>query len=245
MHRRFAMLLVASLGGLLVLTGCSDLSAQLSGEQSSEPVNEAAAPPPPLVTESWGTVDGLLSVLVRNPSRRTLRYAAATVTARDASGVSVASSRGEAEPRDCCVVTDLPPGATFGLYVDVGTDVESVQDVEVAFRDVAWRAPSPTKPPPMEATAIRLAAGASGAVVLADVATPGGAVDEAVLQAHLVDAHGEFLAVVSGRWACFAAGGSRRIEMQLFHPVPPGTEVASVLAYPVLSPARPAPGCTG
>jgi hypothetical protein len=241
MRRRFAMTLACSLGGLLALTGCSDLAAQLSDARSSEPVGGHAEPPPPLATESWGTADGLLSVIVRNPTERTLRSATAVITALDAEGEAIGMSRATALA--CCAVSDLAPGRTYGLYFDVGTDAGTVSDVKVSYRDVAWytRRAAPM-PPPVTVTPVRLTAGPLGAVVVADVATPGTAVAQAVVQAHLVGPDGAFLVVVSGRWTCFAAGGRRRIEMQLFHPVPPGTVVESIVVHPVATP-RPAPVC--
>ena len=244
--RRIAMMLAAALTCLAALTGCSDISAQLSGSQSSDPLEGGETrPAAPLETESWGTVDGMLSVVVSNPAKRTLRYAVATITARDAGGVALGTSSTGAPDGTCCAVADLPPSATYGFYFDLGPDADRVAEVEMTYRDVAWGAPEESEATStMEATAVGLSAGALGAVVIADVSTPGPAVTQAVAQAFLTGPDGEFLAVVSGRWTCFPAGGTRRIEMQLFHPVPEGTQVDAVVAYPTTdAPRNPAPSC--
>ena len=244
--RRVVTMLAAALACFAVLTGCSDISAQLSGSQSSEPLESGETrPAAPLETDSWGTVDGMLSVVVKNPAKRTLRYAVATIVARDANGTALGTSSTGAPNGTCCAVADLPPGASYGFYFDLGAEADQVAEVEMAYRDVAWGAPEDAETaPPMEATPVGLSAGALGAVVIADVSAPGAAVTQAVAQAYLVGPDGQFLAVVSGRWTCFPAGGSRRIEMQLFHPVPEGTVVDSVVAYPLTdAPRYPAPSC--
>lgn len=244
MRRRFAMTLVC----LVALTGCSDISAQLSGE-SEEPdgpagtAGTAAEAAPALETVSWGVVDGMLSVLVRNPSDRTLRHATGALTARDAEGNAVGSSAASAKDGTCCTVADLPPGASYGFYFDVGVDAEQVAEVEVRYREVAWRPGTATPVPAPRVVPTQLTANSLGAVVVAEVAAAQ-AVPQAVAQAFLNGPDGEFLAVVSGRWSCFAAGTTRPIQMQLFHPLPAGTTVTSVVAYPLAEDARrPAPSC--
>jgi hypothetical protein len=245
MRRRFVTAVVGALIGLVAVSGCSDISAQLSGEQVSDPMQAEEVVTPLLETVSWGEVDGMLSVVVRNPRERTLRHATAVFVARDSAGVTVGSSTSSAKKGTCCTVYDLQPDASYGFYFDVGVDAGNVAEVEVTYRDVAWRAGASAPVPAMRGAPVALTANALGAVVLADVTTPESPVPQAVAQAFLNGPDGDFIAVVSGRWACFEAGVPRRIKMQLYHPLPAGTTVESVVAYPVGEDAsHPAPDCT-
>ena len=63
-----ALIVVGLLG-----SGCDQASTKLDGGAAAEPVADAAPARPILVTQEWGVVDGLLSVVVRNTTDRTLR----------------------------------------------------------------------------------------------------------------------------------------------------------------------------
>lgn len=237
--------LTCALAVLFLLTGCSQISAQMDGAQTSTPSEGAALDPnggPILVTQAWGVVDGMLSVEVRNTSKRTLRFATAVITARDDQDVLVTSST-RVDDGTCCDVVDLPAGDKFGFYLDVGSSTSAISQIDVVYQDVAW-SPAAGKPATtFVATPKRIDSNSIGAVVVADVRTAGDQVAQANAQAFLTDEDGTFLAVVSGRWDCFTAG-SRQIRMQLFHPVPEGTKVESVVLHPVEhDPARPSPAC--
>jgi hypothetical protein len=238
--RRVAV--AAGVLGLLGLTGCSEISAQMQDAQVTSVDPAAADAGPILVTQQWGVVDGMLSVVVTNTSDRTLRYANATITARDAQDVLVASSA-STKDGSCCPVVDLPPGEQFGFYFDAGSSAAAISAVDVVYRDVAW-APTSTDPAPkFTAEPKAIEPNSLGAVVVADVKTSGGSAAQVSAQAFLTDANGDFIAVVSGRWDCFTEG-DREIRMQLFHPVPEGTRVESVVLHRVQDdPARQNPTC--
>ncbi|WP_193612675.1 hypothetical protein [Nocardioides lijunqiniae] len=244
MRSRFVMTVVGGLVGLLTLSGCSDISAQLSGEQVTDPELSAKLVSPLLETVSWGEVDGMLSVVVRNPGERTLRHATAEFVARDADGATVGSSTSSEKKGTCCTVYDLQPDQEYGFYFDVGVDAGQVAEVDVAYRDVAWRTGQTAPVPAMRGAPVTMTSNTLGAVVVADVTSPASPVGQAVVQAFLDGPDGDFIAVVSGRWTCFKAGTPRRIQMQLYHPLPAGTTVESMVAYPVGEDAEhPAPDC--
>lgn len=234
--------LMAVPAALLTLTGCSDVSARTADAQDPAAVAPAGVVAPVLATQRFGVVDGMLSVVVRNTSDRALRHADAQIVARDASGATVATA-GAVTNKTCCSVVDLPAGATFGFYVDIGAAADRIDSVELTYREVSWAPPTSSTRTRFGARAVGLEADDQGTVVVAEVRTHGAPVAQARAQAFLTDADGRFLAVVSGRWDCFVPG-SREIRMQLFHAVPPGTEVESVRVQPVTDDAeRPDPTC--
>ncbi|MCW2794370.1 MAG: hypothetical protein JWO76_3468, partial [Nocardioides sp.] len=219
----------AGVAVLLMLTGCSQISAQMQGAQVTGVDPGVADAGPVLVTQQWGVVDGMLSVVVTNATDRTLRFANATITARDAHNVLVASSSSTTDG-SCCRVVDLPAGQQYGFYFDAGSSAAVISAVDVVYRDVAWAPSTRDEGPTFKAVATGMDENSVGAVVVADVTTRGGSTPQAVAQAFLTDADGDFLAVVSGRWDCFTEG-DREIRMQLFHPVPAGTTVESVVVH--------------
>ena len=234
---------VLAVATVVALSGCSQISAQLQDEREPGPLTSSAKDSPVLVTQQWGVVDGMLSVLVTNTTTRTLHYAQADITARSDANVLVGTSRTSTDGR-CCAVIDLPPGQKFGFYFDVGADGSTISEVDVVYRDVTWAAAEDTTPDTtFTATPTGVEANSVGAVVLADVRTKGSPAAQATAQAFLNDANGDFLAVVSGRWDCFSKG-LRQIRMQFFHALPPGAVVDSVVVHPVSEdPARPDPQC--
>ncbi|MDN4162844.1 hypothetical protein [Nocardioides abyssi] len=213
-----------------VLGGCSTISDQLAGsEVDPSAATSAASAESQLETVTWAELDGLVSVVVRNPTDRVLRRAEAVVTLRDSRGVALASTTTPRSREDgCCTVRSLRPGGTYGLYVGTAGPGSEVADVEVTYRDVSW---SSTALPRVEAEPVRIVEGSRGSVVLADV-TVEKELPSAVVQAVVNDPDGDLVAVVSGTWTCFEAGDTRRIFMQLFRRVPAGSVVESVAVHP-------------
>lgn len=219
------------------LAGCSTISDQLAGSEVDPAVTTSAASADSLLeTVTWGELDGLVSVVVRNPTERVLRRAEAVITLRDSRGTALASTPAPTTAtattrlRDggCCTVRSLRPGGTYGLYVGTAGPGSEVADVEVTYRDVSW---SSTPPPRVEALAVRIEEGPRGSVVLADITTEDD-LPSAVVQAVVTEPDGSLAAVVSGTWTCFEAGDTRRIFMQLFRRVPVGSMVESVAVHP-------------
>lgn len=226
------------------LGGCSTISDQLAGSEVDPTVTTSAASAESLLeTVTWGELDGLVSVVVRNPTDRVLRRAEAVITLRDSRGTALASTpaptTAATRSRDggCCTVRSLRPGGTYGLYVGTAGPGSEVADVEVTYRDVSW---SSTPPPRVEALAVRIEEGPRGSVVLADI-TAEDDLPSAVVQAVVTEPDGSLAAVVSGTWTCFEAGDTRRIFMQLFRRVPVGSMVESVAVHPDGGAAE---GCT-
>jgi hypothetical protein len=232
------VVLLVGIGG----TGCSQISRKASGADSASASSRASARPI-LVTQAWGVVDGMLSVVVENTTDRTLRNAVGVITARDRDDVPIATSR--ESPEGCCAVVDLPPGQQFGFYIDIGDSAAEVSRVDVAYRNIAWAPEAEEQANPLSAQPVRIDGSTDGTVVVADVRSTGPTVAQASVQAFLDGPDGEFLAVVAGRWYCFARG-SNEIRMQLLHPVPTGTTVDHVVIHPVTDEADSAAlGCTG
>lgn len=229
---------MATAAVVLVLAGslsaCTD-DDPAAGEVDGEIGGGAQAAVEVLETVEWGVLDGMVSVVVRNDTDRTLRHAQAVVTAVDQRGTTLATSTAQGRRSDCCTVFDLPPDASYGLYFDIETDPADIADVTVRFRDVSWGPADLTADPGAQAAPVEIRGGTEGAVVVADVAPTVDALDGATVQA-MLESEGRFLAVVSGRWRCFAAGTTTRIRMQLFHPVPPGTSVSAVTVLPIRAP---------
>jgi hypothetical protein len=215
----------------LVGAGCADEDDAGAGEA----VGAGSVAPEVLKTVEWGVLDHMVSVVVRNDTDRTLRRAEAVVTAVDERGTALATSTVQADRSDCCTVLDLPPDGSYGLYFDTDLDAAAIADIEVRFRDVAWGPAQAAAGPAATTEVVELQGGAPGAVVVADVTPTADAIDRATVQARL-EVDGRFLAVVSGRWRCFAAGTTTRIRMQLFHAVPPGTAATDVTVLPVRPP---------
>ena len=225
-------------------SGCSDLRAQLEGAEVVEPSVDAsyAALPTVLETAEWSETDGLVSVIVRNDNDRDLRTAEVTMTARDENGevlgtYGTSSMGGDSS---CCTVQSLAPGEEFGLYFAVGEGSDRIDDVELTYSRLAW-AQKPSGSPSPEAsdgTAVRARATdfviqQDQTVVRATVEVGEEDIPRALVQAVLRGRSGQLIAVVTGRWPCFAAVSTRRIRMELFQPVPLGTGVDSVSIRPI------------
>ncbi|WP_028642310.1 hypothetical protein [Nocardioides sp. URHA0020] len=225
----------SALVGLLVLAlaaaGCSSSTSRTSGDTTASASPSTAAARPILVTRGWGVVDGMLSVVVKNTTGRTLRGAEAVIEARDDDDVLVATSLGGAGD-ECCPVVDLPPGQEFGFYVDIGAAASTISRVDVSYRNVSWTPVADAPRNSLTARPVRLRATGRGTVVVADVRNSGPMVAQASVQALLTGPDGDFLAVVAGRWSCFSRG-RHEIRMQLLHPVPAGTTASRVVIHPL------------
>jgi hypothetical protein len=184
----------------------------------------------------------LLSVVLENDTDRMLKYAEAVIEARAADGTRMTTSLDQGSDASCCAIVNLPAGEQYGLYLDVGTDAD-VARVTVSYRDVSWGpANDDTVPPALTAQSVALRHRADGSVVIADL-TSDTDVPEAVVQAFVTDAAGRLLVVVSGRWRCLAEG-TRRVYLQLFHPLPDDARVGRVVAHPVTDdPTKRKPDC--
>ena len=242
MQRTFKTAVLAA-AATLVVSGCSTIHDQLDGaEAPSGPAETSSRPAPILQTLSWGVVDGMLSVVVRNTTDQMLRYAVGVVSARTADDQLVAISL-ESKDANCCEVQQLRPGQKYGFYVDVGSEGPKIARVDVAYRNVAWAQDRPAvDDSAVSARPVRLRDKDGDTVVLADV-TSKHPEPRVVAQAFLTDRTGRLVAVVSGRWRCLHPG-TQRLRMQLFHPVPPSTRVREVHVHPVDDdPTRPQPKC--
>ena len=244
MHRKAVAATIAAVA--LSTGGCSAIADQLDGRAAGAAALEQSEDSSPtlLATRQWGVVDGLLSVVVQNVTDRTLRYAAASITARADENEIVAASI-EADSA-CCEIVDLAPGAEYGFYLDVGDRGSEITEVSVGYRSFSW-APVGEVPPAattVRAEPVRITQDADGVVVRAALVSDRPR-EEVIAQAFLTDRSGEFLAVVSGRWSCLTVG-RRVIDMELFHPLPAGAQVDRVVAHPVSDdPTRETPDCRG
>jgi hypothetical protein len=182
----------------------------------------------------------MLSVVVQNVSDHTLQYAQGVVTARTADDQLVATSL-ELADAGCCDVVGLAPGQEYGFYLDVGPDAPEISRVDVAYREVSWdRTAAIVDHPEVTARPVGLRGDGAGTVALAEL-TSSRPVDGVVAQAFLTDDDGHLVAVVSGRWSCVRPG-TQLLRMQLFHPVPAGTEVDRVAVHPA-DPSGPSSRC--
>lgn len=240
--------LVTALGGSL--SGCSDLRAQLDGaEAPADPDRSWTRLPPVLETVEWAATDGLVSVVVRNDDDRVLRTAEASLRALDSDGAllgtyGISSMGGDSA---CCTVLSLAPGQEFGLYFAVGPGADRIDEVELTYSRLAWGgdgevpAGDPSAAPAQDAAdtgvlrarAIDTVIQRDQTVVIATVRVGARDLPRALVQAVLRGPDGTLVAVVTGRWSCLAAQSRRRLRMELFQPVPVGTEVDTVTVRPL------------
>lgn len=225
---------------LLVLTSCTGTSAPERSESPARTTSTTsgsvsrtseAAGSPDLKVRSWGVNDGLLSVVVVNRSRALVRSARAVITARDANGNSIATVSGPPSSR-CCTILSLPPGGSFGLYAALGDAATRTRSVTVDYADVSMSAVAAAAPE-LDVTDAALQTDNGLAVVSATVSVKNLTGPYIAAQAFLTNAAGSLIAVVSGRFYCFDSTDSRVVRIQLFHPVPAGTKIKSVVAYPI------------
>lgn len=231
---------------VLVLAGCSPhIDASMIGT-TPKPAAVASIPRPapftrPVApaTESWGGVGDQLSIIVRNTSSRTIVLARVRIEAMSASGAPIPITT--VQPTStCCTVLDVAPGGRFGVFANLGARVGDVRKVRVAYVGPVLT----TSAPPSVHIVVRntsLHLSRDDAVVSATVSVSGTVPAYMAGQAFLVNRQGRVVGVISGRFYCFGDGTTRRLRMQLLHPVPLGTRLAQVVLAPV-PPAAVAPG---
>lgn len=216
---------------LTLLSGCAQISDQMDGaEVDATPANGAAVSV--METVDWAELEGLVSILVRNPTSRMLHRAEAVITVTNSEGEELATSGRRIYEGPCCTAVDVPPGGTFGFYLYTGDVAGGVQDVQVSYKNMSWGAAGSGGGPVATATPVRLGPNPLGTLAVADVTTQGGPVDQAIVQAVLQGPDGALVAIISGTWTCFQPGQPTRIKMQLYQTAPPGTEIRSVSVYP-------------
>jgi hypothetical protein len=210
------------------LTGCGHSSR---GPDLS-PVGRVSAPDAGLRTAGWGVSGGRLSILVRNDGTQLVRSARAVITARDRHGNAVATTSGSIR---CCGIVQLAPGATSGLYAELGAAVRRVTAVTVRYAEVTLASPPrAAAPPPVTVADVALQTGGATTVVTARLTASGmpGTGESVRGQAVLTDAGGRVVAVLSQRVACLVPGRARAVRLVLPGPVPAGTVVSSVTTSP-------------
>lgn len=230
--------LAAALVLPLLVSGCSEVTAQMDGAEQEPTAGSGpdTAAQTVLTTVEWGEVNGLLSVLVRNDTDRVLRRADAVITVRNDAGVAIGSSAATTIEGRCCTAVEVPPGALFGFYFFLG-DAATVDQVEVTYKDVLWADAGRNAASQTSIELVDLHDNAAGSAVFADVTTQGEPIEAAVVQALVDGPDGAFEAVISGTWFCFSPGPPDRIAMQLYTTLPPGSSVRSVTAFPLESAA--------
>lgn len=232
MRRRRAagsVALLVALAGGLGSAGCSDLGDRAG----DDPGTSAQVPPtdPIIETVGWAVLDGMVSVLVRNPTDQVLRRARAVITVVDGDGRAVAATA-TADERRCCTASDVPPDAVFGFYVQLQDPTVVVREVSMDYEDVSWAPGASEGGPVATATPVSLVPTTRGALVTAEVTTTGGPIPRAVVQAVLDAPDGSFLAVVSTTWDCLAPDRPQEVAMELFHRVEAGTSIREVNVFP-------------
>lgn len=195
----------------------------------------------------WGIDDGLLSIVVQNVSGRTIESARAVITARDAHHTIVAAVS-DATEGPCCTVFGIPPQGVFGLYADFGPAVTRTRSVSVQTAQVRYAPGAALPGGSIQVTGTTFASAGNLATVSAMVRSQTAASDYIAVQAILDGPDGKLVAVISGQYYCLSAGKPLRVILQLFHPVPRGTYVEAVHAYPIPASATLAtarlPSCT-
>lgn len=210
-------------------------AAQTSGAPGVVPPGgsndgDLRAPPGPDVVRS-GVHDGMLFVEVENRSTATIKAARVLITARGAAGDTIVAATGRLGSR-CCTIYALPPGRRYGLFVSLRGSTEPVASVQVTYLDRSVVADHGRA----AGVAVRhpvLRIGRGDAVVRATLVTPRHTGPYTVGQAFLADRRGRLVGVISGRFYCFRPRTPKTVFMHLLHPVPPGTRIVGVAAYPV------------
>lgn len=222
-------LVVAALVAVTSMSGCSPSSPG----GGFGPVSRLAAPDAGLRTAGWGVTGGRLSILVRNDGPQLVRRARAVITARDTRGNAVATTSGSIQ---CCGISHLAPGATSGLYTELGAASQRVTGVTVRYVGVAL-VPLAATPAAVTVTVadVGMQTGGATTVVTARLTAAGvpAATESVRAQAVLTGAGGRIVAVLSERVACLAPGRARVSRLELPTSVPAGTIVTSVTTSPI------------
>lgn len=187
---------------------------------------------PQVVT--WGRDGSLVSIVVRNVDARQIEQALLRISLYDRSGRLLLSTTGPAASK-CCTLLSVPPAGRFGLFLTVA-DVHGIARVGVAFaHPSAVRVrPSPASSRPrIRVTNARFVRTSHDALVTATFQPRRTVAAYVAGQAFLVDRRGHLVAVISGRFYCFDGARPHHVRMSLQHPVPRGTRLGSVVAYPI------------
>jgi hypothetical protein len=216
---------------LALVSGCAQITDQMEGAEVDS-VDQDIAPVTVLETVEWAELEGLVSVLVHNPTQRMLRRAEAVITVHNAEGEELATSQRRVYEGPCCTAIDVPPGGTFGFYLYTGDVEGEVEDVEVTYKNTAWGGAASDGGPVATAVPVQLSSNSLGTLAFASVTTQGGPVESALVQAVLEDPEGSLVAIISGTWTCFHPGTPAQIRMQLYQTAPPDTRIRSVTVYP-------------
>jgi hypothetical protein len=229
---------------VVLVAGCSasndhspanHASRQAPPSTSVRPNTSAVLPADALHVSGWGVVDGLLSVLVENTGTTQIASAHTVITALDTHGAIIATVSG-ADGSLCCTIIGLQPHATFGIYADFGPAVTRTASVTVNYSAVQTRPASDgAQASSITASDPQLASVSGVTVVRARLGASASAGPYVAVQATLRSPDGRLVAVISGRFYCLFPGNGLGVTLQLFHPVPAGTVVQQVNAFPIPS----------
>jgi hypothetical protein len=182
----------------------------------------------------WGVNQEMLSVIVENTTDQEIRSAHALITARDSRGTIVSSISGPPGAL-CCTIVELPPHQTFGLFADLGPGAVRTANVEVDLSEVSVGVP-PDGDHKITAYGSQLHRQGHMTYVQTYLAADAEFGPYVAAQAVLVGPAGKRLvAVISGRFYCLFPGRRLSITMQLFHPVPQGTQIEKVTVFSIPS----------
>ncbi len=185
---------------------------------------------PEIVT--WGGHDQQLAIIIRNQGPRNIRSAKVHISATDADGNQIVSTTGEPDST-CCTIFGLAPGQQFGLFVNMTDEIDDVADVAVRYVDAQFAPATPKPEYTIAAQDAELHHTADDAVVTATVTADGDVTSTIAGQVFLTDDSDRLVAVISGRFYCFASGVSKRLTMQLLVPAPEATHIQKIVAYPI------------
>lgn len=210
---------------LVAVALCTALSTAACSRapQPGRPVPAAKPTGAALRTTDWVVTGGRVSVLVRNVGNSPIGSARAVISGRDRHGNVVASISGA----QCCTVTGLVPGASAGIYADLGVAAQRVTTVAVHWTaaDAAMSAPLS-----VQVADVGMRTGRGHTVVTASLTSSSAGAVRA--QAILRSGSGGLVAVLSAAPACLDADSSRPVSMRVGQVLPPGTVVGSITAYP-------------
>ena len=207
-------------------TGPTEPTEGILGESEERPAPGAV----PASVVRFARTGTLLAVEVRNDSDYYLRAARLRIVARDGRGREVAQA---GAPRwSCCTLLDVPSGGRYGAWASIPRDAPPVREVSVEVVDARVGRPTGTTPK-VVASPGSVQREADGTVVTTSLTATGPVDGRVAAQAFLVGPRGRFVAVVSGRFWCFADGDTRTVRMQLPQTVPRGTRVDRIVARSV------------
>lgn len=229
-----------------VVAGCAQVRDQ-ADERRVDSGTQVVLPV--LDTIDVGLLDGMVSILVRNPTDRLLRSADAVIDVVGPDGRILAGNSIQGTTDYCCTAVNLPPEGTFGFWVQMqpadpadpaGELTLDDLDVRIDYESVVWAAGSAESgavatagpDPSLPIAPIDPADPALGVDVTFLVDTTGGILDRAMAQAVLTTVDGRLSAVVTGTLPCLdPADNPSAQRLQLFHEPEPGTTVSSVSVF--------------